>query len=226
MNINDYKKNNRFKESVWDSGIEFVSCSKVPNDFTINLSVTVKAKIDALMKEYPNIEWLCYLIGNINWNSNIANITDLFIPEKQKISATLVDDIEYTHRTDIIGVIHSHHNMPAQFSGTDNEYINKNNDLSIVVSHKEMNSVVRYKTPCGSFTFIEPTIKIDYSTVCDVESFINEAKEKIKKPVNINNPFDFEDDETDFECLDILDIDDYEYEDEDIYQDFRRCGVI
>jgi hypothetical protein len=83
-----------------------------------------------------------------------------------------------------------------------------------------MNSVVRYKTPCGSFTFIEPTIKIDYSTVCDVESFINEAKEKIKKPVN-NNPFDFEEDETDFECLEIDD-----YEDEDIYQDFRRCGVI
>lgn len=221
MNINDYKKNNRFKESVWDSGIEFVSCSKVPNSFVIELSVSVKAKIDALMKEYPNIEWLCYLVGKIDWSNNIANITDLFIPEKQKISPTLVNDIECSDRKDIVGVIHSHHNMPAQFSGTDNEYINKNNDLSIVVSHKEMNSVVRYKTPCGSFTFIEPIIRIDYSSVCDVTQFINEAKEKIKKSVNINNPFELEDDETDFECLDNDD-----YEDEDNYQDFRRCGVI
>ena len=189
MNINDYKKNNRFKTNVWDSGIEFVACGKVSSNFHINLSPTVKAKIDVLMKEFPNIEWLSYLLGDIDWDNNRAQINDLYIPEKQTINATLVNEIECSGINNVVGVIHSHHNMSVEFSSTDNEYINKHNDISIVVSHTNMNAVVRCKTPCGCFAFIKPTISLDLSSVINESDFLTEIREKIKEPskTNIDN---------------------------------------
>src|SRR6056297_2103735 len=101
-------------DNEWDTGLEFVSsCGKVNNDFSIFLDQYVISKIDILMDKKPEIEWLCYLVGEISWENNEAVVTDLYIPSSQTVTKSKIDKIDCDDQTrqNIIGVIHSHNKM-------------------------------------------------------------------------------------------------------------------
>jgi hypothetical protein len=120
----------------------------------VYLDYYVMGKINYLMKKYHNLEWLAYLIGKDNV------VEDFYIPT-QKVTTTNVSDIEGNPGIEIIGVIHSHHNLGLHsFSGTDHAYINDNHDLSILVWHGGMNGQKRIKLSCGA-TMIVP-IRIEF----------------------------------------------------------------
>ena len=145
-------------------------------DDLILIDYYVKSKIDYLMKKYTNLEWLAYLIGQDNI------VDDLYIP-KQKVTATSVDNIEGDPERQIIGVIHSHHNLGLHsFSGVDHSYINDNHSLSILVWNTGMNGQKKITLPCGSHMIVPIKIEFFYADLNE-EDFEKEANDNISRKI-------------------------------------------
>jgi len=167
------------EESFWDSGLQIISaCGKAPVSITVNITPTVKRKIDLLMAKYQNREWLAYLTGKD------LTVDDMVVP-KQVATSTSVSNIQYPAelKDKIIGVIHSHHSMGAFFSGTDHDYINGNHDISIVVSRNDIKAQVRWDTPCGGKIIVPAKVKIFLATSFNEEEFLKNADEMLQEPV-------------------------------------------
>ena len=181
MNNKPVKTTNHFtgvtkKSNFWEAKVDCVSsCGKAPKDFKVIIEPLVKMKIDTLMEEYTDKEWLAYLIGEENI------VSDLFIPEQQANAGSVGNiDCEEYNELNIIGVIHSHHNMGNFFSKTDDDYINGNHNISICVTHNGMTANIRWKTPCGALMEVKSSVVISFNMDFDKEAFVALAKEKIK----------------------------------------------
>lgn len=164
------------REECWESGIEVIkSCGTAPESIPVTIGPIAQAKINALMKEYPRIEWLAYLLGADN------HVEDLIIP-KQEVTPVRVDVDGHGVSVPTIGVIHSHHGMGNGFSGTDHEYINQNHDISLCISHGGIAGQVRTKTSCGKYVIVPAAVEHVVEGF-DQNSFITETK-KLISPKN------------------------------------------
>lgn len=165
----------------WEVEIDQVhECSKVPKEQKVLITLFAKRKIMALMKKYPSIEWLAYLLGDKE--TDPYTVTDIFIP-KQVVTATSVDNIvcEEFNTLPIIGVMHSHHGMGNGFSGTDHEWINQNHNVSLCISKTGIAGQVRFTTPCGALKIIPAKVKVKYpESEFNFDEWIKEETEKIK----------------------------------------------
>lgn len=170
-------------KNVWSSEDVYIdSCGKYNgNIFNITLSQDVFIKINILMKRFPRLEWLAYLTGNIDYTKKEAYVDDLIIP-KQEVSVAKVHDIGMI-REDSIGVIHSHHSMGNFFSSDDKETINKNNDISLLVTHQKITGQIRIKTECGCYYNMEVKVHYDFKHDVDTESWLKVIDENIKEKV-------------------------------------------
>jgi hypothetical protein len=168
---------NNATDSGWEVKIDEISdCSKAPTDMTIWMMPTAKVKIDMLMAKFPSIEWLAYLIGKDKV------VEDIFIPE-QTVTATRVDNVvcpEF-NELNIIGVIHSHHEMGSGFSGTDDDWINQNHDISICIAKTSINAQYRWKTPCGGLKIIKGNVKLKLQVEINKTEFDALIADKINK---------------------------------------------
>lgn len=181
-------------DNCWDAGIEVVKKCDVlsHNKFSIVFSVLVDEKIKRLMKVFPHLEWLGYLVGEVDRVHNNVYIEDIIIP-RQRVSSGAVTNVEYewNEGLPIIGVIHSHHGMGAFFSGTDDTYINQNHDVSIVVATRtgaEIKAQVRMKTDCGKYYICEKvTYHVNGPFILDVGAFMELINTNIQKPAFTNN---------------------------------------
>lgn len=166
----------------WEVTVDCVTaCSKAPDVPVVLIEPIVKWKIDALMKKYTSREWLGYFFVKVD---KPFHIIDMVIPEQVATSAR-VDDIEFSsdqipEGMKVGGVIHSHHNMGATFSGTDDEFINGNHDISVLVAHSGMKCRVRINVPCGAKIIKEAKMKLNYIVNFDEEGFLREAEANIK----------------------------------------------
>lgn len=164
-------------DDSWEVKIDTIKdCSKAPKKIIVFISQLAKCKIDSLMEEYNDKEWLAYLIGED------LTIDDIFVPT-QKVSSTTINNVICPEYNDlkIIGVIHSHNDMGTNFSPTDDDWINQNHNISICISNNSINGQVRWKTPCGALKIIKAQIKPKVDINFDDKSFINNVKEKIKE---------------------------------------------
>ena len=171
---------NTAEPDFWESDVECITeCGKAPIDMCVWVHPLAKEKIEALMEEYKNIEWLAYLIGEFGEK---IEVTDIFIPN-QEISTGSVDNIVCDEYNDInaIGVIHSHHTMGNGFSGTDDKYINQNHNISLCISVSGIKGHVRWETPCGAFKVVDCIVKVKTESLLNKEEFLTGVKEKIKK---------------------------------------------
>ena len=66
------------------------------------------------------------------------------------------------------------------FSGTDNEFINSNHNVSLLVSTKGIAGHIRAKTPCGAFIRVNATVKNMDEVDVDEKKLKEEFKEKIR----------------------------------------------
>jgi hypothetical protein len=189
-NKSQYNKSEGF-DDAWEVKIDVInSCAKSPEKIKVKIDPIVKNKIDYLMKKFVGTEWLAYLIGESNSENKKAEenkVIDIFIPN-QVVNSVNVDDIhcEEFNNLNIIGVIHSHHNMGNDFSSTDDDWINQNHNISLCVSKSGIKGHVRWKTPCGSYKIVEARLVLNFNTNFDKKSFDEEIKEKIKKKNYIN----------------------------------------
>jgi len=183
MHVNNQSKINKIvatEPDYWETEVECISnCDKAPENICVWIHPLVKEKIEALMEEYTNIEWLAYLLGEFGEK---IEVSDIFIPD-QEISAGSVDNIvcKEFNNLSIIGVIHSHHTMGNSFSHTDDTYINQNHNISLCISKDGINGHVRWETPCGSYKIVNSIVKIKTKSVLNKDVFIKAAKEKIKR---------------------------------------------
>ena len=163
-------------------------CGVVPAPIIV-ISHRVDSKVAALMVEYPNTEWLAYLIGKG------YEVEDIVIPE-QEVSAGSVEVKSFPDRQDIIGVIHSHCSMGNFHSHVDNEYLVGNHNVSIVAtSDGKYAGKVRVVTPCDKNLIRDAEVKFAY---VDYSGWVKEVKASItEKPswwqrqrVPVNNFWD------------------------------------
>jgi hypothetical protein len=188
-------------QGCWDAGIEILSsCGHmtIPK-FHIFIEPLADQKIKKLQSYYSSLEWLMYLVGNVDHEAKTVTVTDLVLPDSQQVTGVNVHNVEYTwpvlpDGNKICGVIHSHHNMGAFFSGTDDAYINQNHDVSIVVAtnpNSPIKGQVRTKTPCDAYVLSENvTFSIKYPQVLDEAAFEAEFTKNIHtyKPVIYTYP--------------------------------------
>jgi proteasome lid subunit RPN8/RPN11 len=165
----------------WDNTVDELkvvsTCGRKPEGpLSIIISRVANAKINVLMKKYPSCEWLAYLMGD----ESARYVSDLFIPTQTASSAAVT--AVGAKPAGVIGVIHSHHGMGAFFSGTDDAYINQNNDISIVVTHNGIKSQVRWTTPCGYKVVSEGKVIIESENVINEDAFIGE----VDKVINVS----------------------------------------
>jgi len=173
----DNTKIQSVSSSTWEVKIPYIKdCSKAPESIIIFIQPLVKIKIDYLMKKMDNIEWLAYLIGKD------YIVEDLFIPQ-QEVTGVSVDNIKCNNfnNLNVIGVIHSHHDMSGNFSHTDDEWINQNHDISLVATKQNISGQVRWKTPCGSLKVINAVVKLKMNVKIDFKEFDKVITDNIKR---------------------------------------------
>ncbi|KFZ26292.1 MAG: hypothetical protein KQ78_01465 [Candidatus Izimaplasma bacterium HR2] len=178
-------------QQCWDAGIVVrKGCLYMDKpSYHIYLEQLADEKIKKLQSYYPTLEWLAYLVGEVDHEKQEVIVTDLIIPDFQQVTSVNVHNVEYSWNEGkiICGVIHSHHGMGAFFSGTDDAYINQNHDVSIVVStspHSPIQGQVRVKAPCGDYVLAEKesiTFSVRNVSVLDESEFEKEFTSKINK---------------------------------------------
>lgn len=152
------------------------TCGRKPEGpLNIIFSRLAKSKVDFLMAKFPSCEWLAYLIGD----EQTRYVRDISIPT-QEVSSGAVNNVG-TKPTGTIGVIHSHHSMGAFFSGTDDAYINQNNDISVVIAHKGIKAQVRWVTPCGYKVVSDGAVVVESENLFDEKTFEGDIEQNITR---------------------------------------------
>ena len=181
-------------DEFWEVEIDCVSaCSKAPKEVSVFMNKNSRDKAMMFMKWAGAREWLAYLVGTKDETGDVFHVNDLYLPE-QRASQTLVDKVvaEQYNKMQVIGVIHSHHEMGAgdednpSFSGHDANFINGNHDLSLLAGKDRQSKgfkivgIGRVKTPCGSLMQVKANIKAEKEKPSDaVVKLMNEFKEKV-----------------------------------------------
>ncbi len=136
-------------------------------------------KIVAMSKEMGNTEWLGYLIG-VEESPNNFKVTNIVVPE-QEVSGSSVDVIKPVAGDNILGTVHSHHNMGTFFSNTDKSFIGVNHKLMVVYSNNNgYKGAFRATTLCGATMLVDMSVTIIYPNPPRVVWFVEEAKKQIK----------------------------------------------
>jgi hypothetical protein len=92
---------------------------------------------------------------------------------------------EEYNKVQVVGVIHSHHEMGgakgdhAGFSSHDNEFINSNHNVSLLVARDGIAGQIRVKTPCGAFIKVTAKVRNMDEVELDEKKLKTEFKEKI-----------------------------------------------
>lgn len=122
-------------------------------------------------------EWGGYFKAEMDQLGN-WHISELIVP-KQKASGALWEPM-HGEEFDFPGVVHSHVNMVAKFSGTDDEFINANHQFSIVVNKMaQIDSVVTVELPCGLHKYVQGFVEIT-GLIDKMQDFLNSVLNKIK----------------------------------------------
>ena len=152
--------------AVWKSKLPIVSCCGRVTPPAVFISDAAEAKVQALMQRMGTCEWMAWLIGEARPDSIV--VEDLEVPE-QVVTAASVEVVASDVPARCVGVMHSHHDMGAFFSKTDDDATNPNVPVSIVVARKngglEWRAMVRVALPCGYYLMTEAPVRRLFPTV-------------------------------------------------------------
>jgi proteasome lid subunit RPN8/RPN11 len=157
----------------WSNRVE-VHEKCILNNGTIYMDSLVHDKIRMLTGKITT-EWLGYLLGRIE--GTIAYVDDIFIP-LQKVNAVNVKVAEQTLPMNIIGTVHSHHDMGSFLSHTDHQYLVANHPVTIVASHRGLLAKFRVKAPCEAFMLLDADIHVEDALI--LKEFLEQNLIKIQ----------------------------------------------
>lgn len=127
-----------------------------------------------LLYAEKDCEWLALLTGRREQDGYLVEVEGMIIPQNQQRSMGHVKLPEGTEPEGVVGVIHSHHGMGAQFSGTDIATLNNRFWSSIVISYAldnvddperwwmgfDYEAVAQVKLPCGNLGMVKAEIEV------------------------------------------------------------------
>ena len=151
-------------------------CPTCEDKLDVLISRNTRHKIQAMMDVMEKDEWLGLLIGekqDEQWY-----ISDLMIPKQEVSSVKATKKSDCDEPDDVLGIIHSHHDMGTFWSGTDEKHANSNFDLSIVVdSNMKTLGTARIKTECGKLMRVDTNIDYEEDYM-DKYEWANEQKDE------------------------------------------------
>lgn len=173
-------------KKCWTTEVKNVTaCDGVPKTKGfIDLPYTLDCQIKAMSLKVNDLEWLAYLIGTVDGDA-LYTVTDLYVPEQLVTGGSVVvtepHDEELMGK--VIGTVHLHpFGGKAFLSGTDEEYIGGNHDVTIVTTKTgEYTAKYRKKLPCGHIMLVDAEVDVVMPDPGDLIGFINTNFPKIKR---------------------------------------------
>lgn len=135
----------------WDSGLTVVHgvCPHLKNRATILVPLSLK-----LIAENANIgtEYMLYAKGRFLSDNLFIVLPEYCVPYQRATYSSVRVDFNRFNCGGYNVVIHKHPRGVKDFSSTDDEHINANNDASLLIEGgKIVRGVVRKKLPCGAY---------------------------------------------------------------------------
>jgi hypothetical protein len=149
---------------------------------TLYLANDVHEAICAITDQIKNTEWLGYLHGHKDQDGDFI-IEKLTIPE-QEVTGGSVDVLVPEDDKDIIGTVHLHPWPNAGgFSGTDDEYISSNHEISILTdTGYHYHGQTKVTLPCGGKMLMEATVVVERPYYPDLDEILASVAKNVKKP--------------------------------------------
>ena len=181
-------------DPVWDTGLKvYEHCPHVKQPVFL-VDYEVFELVRRLAEKYRSTEFLVY--AQYVKKGNAYYIHTPYIPEQEVTGASV--DVDESVSTEYRVVIHKHPSGVDSFSSTDDEYINANNDVSLLwLDGKFVDAVVRVRVPCGVYISVRakpPTVyvAVDKDRFEELEkrvsSLVKEASRKIKQKTLVYTP--------------------------------------
>jgi hypothetical protein len=122
----------------------------------LNINEDLWRKMQKLLRDCSH-EWLGYLMGTA-YDDESYDVVDIVVP-KQKVSSCACENLEAPPK-DHIGIVHSHHTMFAEHSGTDTNGIDQQNMVSLVLCTKGYTATAKVELECGRFMVLPAKVNI------------------------------------------------------------------
>jgi len=146
---------------------------------SIIIPIKIYSGLISLIREF-NTEFMLYFYASENEKGN-WEVLDIVIPEQDVTSGSCFATEQIMN---VQGVFHSHADIPAFMSSTDDDHINLNHNFSIVGNKDgQFGAVTREDLPCGGI--ILKKAKILVLDPNDNDEYLSTAKAKIKTPTTI-----------------------------------------
>jgi len=145
----------------WDSGINVHRECPYRKRVKILVDITALLLAERLSKRYNGLEWLFYMkkLGEIDLGDTVLVIVgDPMVPRQTVTTASV--DVNDAVPAEYNVVAHCHPMDYNDFSGTDDRYINANNDISLLYRPGKgfVKAVARQKMPCGIYMAVDAEI--------------------------------------------------------------------
>lgn len=144
---------------------------------SIIIPIKIYSGLISLIREFDT-EFMLYFYANENERGD-WEVYDIVIPEQNVTTGSCFATEQIVG---VQGVFHSHADIPAFMSSTDDDHINLNHNFSIVGNKDgQFSAVTREELPCGGI--ILKKAKILVLDPNDNDEYLTTAKAKIKKNV-------------------------------------------
>ena len=135
---------------------ESVTCSLVRKP-TLRMERIAQHQIHQMMCIYQHREWFSYLVGEINPETAEYTIHSISIPPHEYARGGDAQPVPFNVPENCLGVMHSHHQMGAWHSSTDDTGVDYNYPLSITVAFnrsqmKDPQDFYEYATILNQYT--------------------------------------------------------------------------
>ncbi len=153
------------------------------SDINVTIPLLLHVKIDTLTTAMGGKEWLGYLKG-LEAKPGQYFVTDVVVV-KQTVTSASVHVDEPLAGNDVIGTVHSHHEMGAFFSQTDDDFIAVNHKVTVVYGKGEYKGQSKVTLPCGATTLREATVTVETPKPRDLDQFVEDAQNLISERVYV-----------------------------------------
>lgn len=185
-------------KTCWTTGEKFIACPKYNKTIDVYLPFKIDYFIRCITDMIKTDEWLGYLLGfKVEADGDTYyEVEEIRIP-KQEVTGGSVDNItpipieEVPEGLMVIGTVHLHPfgSGPSFLSGTDEEYIGGNHDVTIVTSPTyDYTCKIRKNLPCGDKVWAPGKVIIDEPPIEGVPELLAIAKANIQKHVFTPQP--------------------------------------
>ena len=165
--------------SFWDTGLKPIkSCP-----YMSKVHVFVPIELYFLAEKFnPHTEYMLYARAERDPESEAIIVKPEFCVPEQEVSYAQAKKISGCDDHNV--VIHKHPSGVSHFSGTDDEYINQNNDVSILLEGGTVKEVVvKKKLPCGHVAIVEgkPIPYASTMSLKEISKRVSELIDELKK---------------------------------------------